>query len=410
MAGAAVAYSPWRENGGGSMKRLWYLSGLLLLFERVWKHWLVIRFFQRPVPISTTEPALVSILQPVLSGDPTMFACLERSLKLASRYRLEYIWLADNDDSAGQGICEQLMARYPERAVQLITLPQPPEGCNPKTFKLVAGTKVARGEILCVLDDDTMLPDHGLEACLPFLDQPGVGLAFGLPYYVNFSDKWSSMVSAFVNSNSLLTYIPYTVLTQPFTINGMFYAIRREVLAEVGGFEAIEHIFADDFAVAQLMRSHGYRLAQTPLCHGISTQIRGPRHYLSLFQRWFVLPRESLLRHLDLRDRLIVYGLGLVPALFPLLLVLCLLVRPSRRLLGYALFYFGYNYAIFAHFNRRYLQAASPWHKSWLVPLMQIVFPLQLLVALFSPQRINWRGNLVQVERGGGFSYVRRRE
>ncbi len=409
MAWSALAYSSRRENGGDNVKRMWLLVGLLMLCERVWKHWLVIRFFRRPVPASLKEPALVSIVQPVLSGDPTMFACLERSLRLSSRYRLEFIWLVDSDDSAGQRICEQLMARYPKRAVRLISLLPPPEGCNPKTFKLIEGAKAARGEILCVLDDDTMLPDHSLESCLPFLDQPGVGLAFGLPYYVNFSDPWSSMVSAFVNSNSLLTYIPYTVVTQPFTINGMFYAMRREVLEEIGGFEAIEHIFADDFAVAQLLRSHGYRLAQTPLCHGISTQVRGPRHYLNLIQRWFVLPRESLLRHLDLRDRGVVYGLGLVPALFPLLLVLCLLVRPSRRLWGYALLYSGYNYAIFAHFNRRYLKEATPWRKSWLVPVMQVIFPIQLLVALLSPQRINWRGNIVEVERGGGFHYVERR-
>jgi len=228
------------------------------------------------------------------------------------------------------------MARYPERTVQLITLP-PTEGQNPKTFKLIAGAKVAWGEVLCVLDDDTMLPDDGLERCLPFLDQPGVGLAFGLPYYVNFSDMWSSMVSTFVNNNSLLTYVPYTVLTSPFTSNGMFYAMRREVLEEVGGFEVIEKIFVDDFAVA------------------------------------YLLP------------------------------------RPSRRTLGYALRYFGYSFGIFAHFNKRYLREASPWHKAWWVPVIQVVFPVQLLIALLSLQRINWRGNIVQVERGGGGRYVRRR-
>jgi ceramide glucosyltransferase len=391
------------------MKMLQRLIALLMLAERVWKHWMVVSFFQRPLPTPATDPILVSLIQPVLSGDPTMLACLERSLQLKSRYRLEYIWLADIDDLAGQRICQQLMMRYPERRVQLIALPPPLEGQNPKTVKLIAGAKAARGEVLCVLDDDTMLPDDGLERCLPFLDQPGVGLAFGLPYYVNFSNIWSSMVSSFVNSNSLLTYIPYTVLTEPFTINGMFYAIRRELLAAVGGFEAIEYIFADDFAIAQLICSHGYRLAQTPLCHGISTQVKGPRHYLSLIQRWFVLPRESLLRHLSMRDRLVVYALGLVPALFPLLLMAYLLLRPSRRTLAYTLLYFGYSFAIFAHFNRQYLREASPWRMAWWVPIIQVVFPFQLLVALLSPQRINWRGNIVQVKRGGSFRYVRRR-
>lgn len=391
------------------MRKLGLLIGLLMLAERAWKHWMVVRFFRRPVAETLSDPGLVSIIQPVLSGDPTMAACLERSLQLKSRYPLELIWLTDDSDLVGQRICRELMARYPQRDVQLIALPRPQEGQNPKTVKLIAGARLARGDVICVLDDDTMLPDHGLERCLPFLDRPGVGLAFGLPYYVNFSDAWSSMVSSFVNSNSLLTYVPYTTLTQPFTINGMFYAIGREVLAKVGGFEAIERVFADDFAVARLLRSHGYRLAQTPLLHGISTTVRGPRHYLSLIQRWFVLPRESLLRHLGWYDRAIIYGLGLAPALFPLLLVASLLLRPSRRKLGYALLYFGYSFTIFAHLNARYLRGASPWIRSWWVPIIQVVFPVQLLLALLSPQRINWRGNIVQVERGGGFRYIRRR-
>ena len=391
------------------MRKLGLVVGLLMLVERVWKHWMVARFFRRPIPDAKRDLALVSILQPVLSGDPTMSACLERSLQLQSRYALELIWLADADDVEGQRICQELIARYPKRDVHLIALPPPGEGQNPKTIKLIAGAKVARGDVICVLDDDTMLPDYGLECCLPFLDQTGVGLAFGLPYYVNFADTWSSMVSSFVNSNSLLTYIPYTTLTQPFTINGMFYAMRREVLVQVGGFEAIERVFADDFAVAWLLRSHGYRLAQTPLRHGISTTVRGPRHYLSLIQRWFVLPRESLLRHLGWYDRAIIYGLGLVPALFPLLLLVSLFLRPSRRKLGYALLYFGYSFSIFARLNARYLRNATPWTKAWWVPVIQVVFPVQLLIALLSPQRINWRGNIVQVERGGGFRYIRSR-
>ena len=51
---------------------------------------------------------------------------------------------------------------------------------------------------------------------MPFLDQPSIGLAFGLPYYCSFETLWSSLVSLFVNDQSLLTYIPYTALTEPF--------------------------------------------------------------------------------------------------------------------------------------------------------------------------------------------------
>jgi hypothetical protein len=124
----------------------------------------------------------------------------------------------------------------------------------------------------------------------------------------------------------------------------MFYAIRREVLVAVGGFEAIEYIFAEDFAIAQLICAHGYRLAQTPPLSGHQHSGQGTAPWLQLCH-------------------------------------LC----PLQQAVS-----------------------ARSFDVAWWVPVMQLVFPFQLLVALLSPQRINWRGNIVQVERGS-FRYVRRR-
>ncbi len=381
-----------------------------MLAEKLWKRSAITAFFRQAVPPPAAEPPrLVSIIQPVLSGDPTMQSCLEANLHLKSASALEYIWLVDDDDDEGYRVCKELRARYPGLDIQLVTVPPPPDGWNPKSFKLIEGRKVAWGDVICVLDDDTMLPENGLDVTLPFLDQPGTGLAFGLPYYVNFSNSWSSMVSTFVNSNSLLTYIPYTALSQPFTINGMYYVMRSALLDSIGGFEAIKHMFSDDFAIAHLCRIHGYSLAQSPVCHGISTQVRDAAHYFNLLQRWFVFPRESILRYVSFRNRMLVYLSGITPTLFPLFLLLALLLRPSRSKLIYTLLYFSCSWAVVNELNKKYLRHAQPANKAWLVPIMLVLIPIQIVFSLFLPQRANWRGNIVQVEPGGGFRYTRRR-
>jgi ceramide glucosyltransferase len=261
-----------------------------------------------------------------------------------------------------------------------------------------------------VLDDDTALPDDGLDQCLPFLDQPGVGLAFGLPYYVSFDSIWSSLVAVFVNSNSLLTYVPYTFVRPPLTINGMFYALRRSVYEQVGGFGGLEGTLADDFAVAQHMRRHGYLLAQTPLRHPIRTTVRGPSHYRSLIQRWFIFPRESLMRHLRGGDRAVFYGVTAAPTAFPLLLLLGTLARPTRGTALAVGAYFAYDYGLAAYLSHVYLKGATPVSRSWLVPLLRLAFPIQLIAALLSPRRIVWRGHLIESQRGGGVRLLRRRQ
>ncbi|NTU79024.1 MAG: glycosyltransferase [Chloroflexales bacterium] len=392
-----------------ALRWLWRLLAALLLAERLLKHLAVLRFFQRAPAKATRAPGLVSIIQPILSGDPALAACLERNLDARSGYRREFIWLIDADDAPARRICAELVARWPGLAIRVVELPPPAPEHNPKLVKLIAGAAAAQGEVLCVLDDDTAIPDDGLEACLPYLDQPGVGLAFGLPYYTSFDNLWSSLVACFVNSSSLMTYIPFAALRDPVTINGMCYALRRETLDAVGGFAGLERVVADDFAVAARLRAHGYRLAQTPLRHPIHTTVRGPRHYAGRIQRWLIFPRESLMRHLAPGELAIFYALVAAPIFFPWLTVAAPLLRPGPAARRFALAYLALSYAIFAHHNHAYLGSAVPWTHQWLVPLTQLTLPAQLLVALAAPRRIVWRGHVMQIERGGNLRLLRRR-
>lgn len=389
---------------------IFVLIGAGALGLLAWKHIMVLRFFRRPHPGFTQPPQLVSVLQPILSGDPTLQATLEHNLMGEADHPVEFVWLVDETDLVAQDVCGALQCAHPERAIQLLSTPLAPQGSNPKTFKLAHGIQVARGDIICVLDDDTLLPEGWMADCLPYLDQPGAGLVFGLPYQINFSNLWSSLVAYFVNSNSLLTYVPYAMVHSPVTINGMFYAARRAAWAAVGEFTGLEPILADDFAVAQRFRQHGLALVQSPLRHAIRTQVRDAEHYVSLLQRWFIFPRESLLRHLAWQEQALVYVLALAPAVTPLLLLIGLLIVPSVWTALLLALYLLYAYGIFAQFNLKFLNRASPWRSSWQVLLLQLVFPLQLLAALLLPQRIIWRGHRMQVEKGGGFRYVKRRE
>lgn len=383
---------------------------LLLFAERLLKHLAVVRFFRRPPAQARRPVGLVSIIQPILSGDPALADCLAANLATRSSYGREFIWLIDEDDREAARVCGELKARRPAAAIRVVALPPPTPGHNPKLVKLRAGAALARGEVICVLDDDTMLPDHGLELCLPALDGSGVGLAFGLPAYTSYDNLWSGLVSCFVNSSSLMTYLPFAALHEPVTINGMFYAIRRETLDAIGGFDGLERVVADDFAVARRLRANGFRLAQTPLVHPIRTTVRGPRHYAGLIQRWLIFPRESLMRHLAPGELALFYGLVAAPIFFPWIAAALPLLRPGPWTRRLALGYFALCYGIFAHHNRAYLGGAVPWRHSWLVPLTQLALPLQLIAALLAPRRIVWRGHLLEVERGGTLRLLRRRK
>ena len=385
---------------------------LVLVVEKGWRYALVVRFFRRPSPKDAgPEPKLVSILQPVMGGDPNLTACLEESLRMQTRYPVEFWYLLDAGDTQAEQTCRGLEARYPKRVAGLLLLPPPPEGVSPKMFKLTAGEAVAHGDVVCCLDDDTSLPDGGLEICLPYLSLPGVGLAFGLPYYRSFGNIWSAYVACFVNACSLLTYIPYTYLCAPFTINGMFFAVRRETLNAVGGFAAVLPVLADDFGTARVFREAGYTLAQTPLRHGIRTHVRNLRHLRELMGRWFTFSRESLLRHLSVRERVVVVMMGAIANLLPVVLFIGAVFARSRIPLAATVLFFVTAVGVIAFLNRQYLGHATPAWALWFVtPLVLLCFPIQMFAALLAPrQKVHWRGNVMEAQKGGTFRFIARR-
>ena len=385
----------------------------LLMVEKLWRVALIVRFFrQPPVLLNETEPGLVSVLQPVMGGDPNLTLCLEESLQMQTRYRVAFWYLLDAGDTDAERVCGDLQARYPQTVAGILRLPPPPEGVSPKLFKLAAGQAASSGDIVCCLDDDTSLPDFGLDKCVPYLNQPGVGVAFGLPYYRSFENFWSAYVASFVNASSLLTYIPYTFLCPPFTINGMFFAVKRSALESVGGFDAILPILADDFGVAKVFRDAGYTLAQTPLRHGIRTHVRDFRHLRQLLGRWFTAPRESLLRHLSPKERALLVGMGVCANVLPVaLLIAALAARQTVALAAWGVFFAVAQLTLF-FLNRRYLYGATPFWALWLLmPLILVLFPIQMLLALLAPrQRVHWRGNVMEPSKGGTFRFVARRD
>lgn len=385
---------------------------LLLILEKLWRLVLIVRFFRRRVPVDTVPPTLVSILQPILSGDPTLAHCLEANLRMTTRYHAEFWYLLDHDDHAAIVICRELEARFPERVAGVLLLPQAPDGVSPKMFKLIAGQAASKGDVVCCLDDDTILPDYGLEQCLPYLSGPTVGVAFGLPYYTHFANLWSAYVSCFVNASSLLTYIPYTTLCDPFTINGMFFAARRTVLEKVGGFAAAKDILADDFGTAHLFRTHGYKLAQTPIRHGISTHVQDLDHLRSLIGRWFTFPRESLLRYLYPRERAIVLLMGATANLLPVLILVAAFIANLQTAMTAVALLFAVTLVVIVGLNNAYLRRATPlWALVLLTPIVLLLFPLQMIAALLVPRpKVHWRGHVMETRKGGGFRFIRRRQ
>lgn len=406
---------------------------LVAVIDRIWKYTRICSFFAgaagqvytnpidtnpidtnpidaRPETQTGTKTETVTIVQPILSGDPTIWRVLADNLRFASSYKIDYIWVIDDDDKLAQSECLRLLADYQKstpnpRPVRIISLPLAPEGYSPKTFKVVEGFKTSAADILINLDDDTTLPDHALEIVVPILSKPTTGAVFAVPFYKSFGDTWSSFISSFVNGFSTWSYIPYTCLIRPFTINGMFFAVRRSVYDKVNGLYGLERDICDDYVFGQRLISHGYYLVQAPLLHPISIKVKDLRHCLDIIKRWFIFTNASVMT--STAKNLIVFYTIVFAALFhPFALLMLFLVFPNGLsavlLIGYVILHLYTAHLV----NKNYLGNVTPWWGLVINELYSFVLPLHATLVLLAPKRINWRGNIMQVSATGKFKLV----
>ena len=385
----------------------WLAIGLACLFalDRLWKVAAVVHFFRRPAPPPpATGWPTVTILSPITRGAsnlPQVLAC-----RGGLRYGgvVQQLLICDATDHQSQATCAAWLATLPAANHQLITVPST-RLIATKIEKLNAALPHARGEVLCFVDDDVALRPASLTTLLPALYTKGTGAVFGLACYTAWHNLPTSLMSAFVNSNALLSYIPLCYLTEPFTITGHCFALRRTVFDAAGGFTDMTNRLDDDHELARRVRALGYHVVQTRLIYDVENHFASFTAYATQMKRWFVFPQQMMIPTMS-RSELGVMAFGsLNQLLLPLLALLALLTRRRRVLAA-----FGSSALLFTLVNafceRRYLAHCTPPRWLPLALISALIVPLQIVAAMIGRSEVIWRGQRLRVHKGGGFDYM----
>lgn len=369
----------------------------LYLLDRAWKTAAIWRFLRQPAPPPPQIWPALSLVQPVTRGPNDLRAVL--SIRAQNPYPgpFEQILVFDAQDAASQAVCAAVMAQFPAWQPKIVRV-DTPGGMAMKPVKQLAGLREASAPLLCFIDDDILLRPVTLASLVAHL-QPGVGAVFGLACYTNWRNLWSGLMSAFVNANALLNYIPLTFLSDPYTITGHLYAFRRADFEAIGGLNGMEARLDDDHELARRVMRAGLRNRQTPALYDVDNQL-DRRAFFDQMKRWFIFPRECMLPGIPPRVALLTYATSL-PNLLP---GLTLLLAPFHPLAAAALaacllvFYLGYFWG-----ERRWLKHSAP---AWVWPLLlwvALIQPLHALALLFAPATVRWRGQQIRIKAGGQY-------
>ena len=171
------------------LDRLACVLAALFALDRLLKLLAVVSFFRRPRPAPPERWPTVTLLQPITRGASNLLTALRARARLAYPASIQHLLICDAQDMESQAIVAAYLDEFPELSAELILVE--PENSMPgavarKLDKLQAALPRASGEVLCFIDDDVLLRPHSLRVLVPYLFQPEVGLAFGLPCFTNW--------------------------------------------------------------------------------------------------------------------------------------------------------------------------------------------------------------------------------
>ncbi|MGA8764515.1 MAG: glycosyltransferase [Candidatus Sulfotelmatobacter sp.] len=210
----------------------------------------------RSIPDDAHLPP-VSVLKPVHG--------LEAQLKenIESFFRQDYpgfeiLFAAENADDPALDVVREVCARYPgiRSRVLVASGPWP----NPVVYAFHSMAEAAAHEILVTADSDVEVSPRYLREIVPPVLDPKVGMVTCVYRGKNVAGFFSGLTAMGMSVEMTAGVLVANLLEGMKFGLGPTTVVRKDALASIGGYTALQDYMAYDFAIGNLIAKAGYRV------------------------------------------------------------------------------------------------------------------------------------------------------
>jgi len=237
---------------------------LVSLALALWQ-WLAAKCFPLHRRITATDFApAISILKPLKGCDETTAASLESWFNQNYSGQVQILFgVADVNDPVCK-IVQKLLQKNPARDAQLVICNQS-FGANAKVSKLAQLEPHARHDLILICDADVRVPPDFLANFVAPLRDEKAGLVncfYRLANPITLAMKWEAVA---INADFWSQVLQSQSLKPLDFALGAAILMRRDVLAEIGGFKSLADCLADDYQLGNRIFKNGHQIALCPV-------------------------------------------------------------------------------------------------------------------------------------------------
>jgi ceramide glucosyltransferase len=148
-------------------------------------------------------------------------------------------------------------ADHPELALKIDAVEH---GSNRKISNLINMQPSAAGDVVAISDSDIAVDRHYVTSLVADLEERGVGAVTCAYHGIPAAGIWAQLSAMSINMQFLPNVIAAVSLHAAQPCFGATIALRREVLAQIGGLRPFADELADDYAIGSAVRALGRKV------------------------------------------------------------------------------------------------------------------------------------------------------
>lgn len=236
------------------------------------------------VPLSSSFSPPVSILKPLKGLDDNLFDNLA-SFCVLDYPDYEIIFSVQNHNDPAYKIARMVQMKYPDRDIS-IHVERCDAGLNPKVNNLIPAYRISKHPLFLISDSNVRVEKQYLSDIVSYMADPKVGLVSNMIRGVGGHSLGAVLENLHLNSFVLGSVCMLDRLLKMPCVVGKSMLMRKGDFEQLGGFNRVKDVLAEDYLLGKLMDEQGRRVELSSHLINNVNEFWSVRKFMNRHTRW----------------------------------------------------------------------------------------------------------------------------